>query len=184
MSIHRSTFLTMSGAALVAGLLALSGCGSTADGNSPSTPAQSTTELPSTAPGPTNSAPVSTAASSSAPAGTTGESVPAQTDDPASTIPPIPSNALDYADALVVAWGIGDRERMAQLAEPGALDVLDHYGPVGGPHWDQAGHDAGAGSVFVSYENSTDGTTLELRVRNEAASKAQEHAVVEAKLDG
>lgn len=72
---------------------------------------------------------------------------------------------------------------MAQLATDEVVETLGDYGDVGGPHWDQTGHDAGAGSVFVAYKNTDDGTTLELRLENETASAGDTQAVVEAKFN-
>lgn len=92
----------------------------------------------------------------------------------------IPTAPVDYADAFVVAWGVGDSARMEQLASAEVVGALDE---VGGPNWDQTGHDAGAGSSFVTYQNTEDGRTLELRVANEAASQGEAQAVVEAKVE-
>lgn len=91
----------------------------------------------------------------------------------------LPTNALDYADALVVAWGNGNTDQMDVLA---TSEVIDALGDEGGPHWDRTASDAGAGSVFVTYTNTEDGRVLELRVQNETASLGQEHAVVEARF--
>lgn len=192
MSTYRSRSLKVSGAALMVGLLALSGCSSTGGDGTPATTGQSTAQSPSTtsepmstAPSSDTAAPSSNTASSPGPTSTSGSSGSTPPGTPSESNPqPIPTNAVDYADALILAWGSGEQERMKQLAQPAALDALAEYGASGGPHWKQVGHDAGAGSVFVSYKNSEDGATLELRVRNEAASKGQEHAVAEAKFDG
>ncbi|MFJ6418172.1 hypothetical protein [Paeniglutamicibacter sp. NPDC091659] len=174
LSTRRNKFLMMSGAAPTAGLLALSGCSSTPGGDNPPTPALPATEISGTVPEP----------SVAVPPATSGVPTPAPSESSGiSNANPIPHNALEYADALVRAWGAGDRDRMAQLAKSGVLEVLDQYGKVGGPHWGQSGHDAGAGSVFVSYVNTKDGKKLEMRVENEAAPNGQAHAVAEAKFD-
>ncbi len=52
MSTRRNKFLMMSGAALTAVLLALSGCSSPPGGDKPPTPAQPATEIPGTVPEP------------------------------------------------------------------------------------------------------------------------------------
>ena len=93
-----------------------------------------------------------------------------------------PTNALDYADALVVAWGEGDESAMNDFAGSQAVDALEDYGLPGGSGWEQTESDSGAGSTFVTYENADDGTKVELRVENEAASSGQAQAVNEAKF--
>jgi len=93
-----------------------------------------------------------------------------------------PTNALDYADALVVAWGEGDASGMKDFAGPEAVDALKDYGMPGGSGWKQTDSDSGAGSTFVTYENADDGAKVELRVGNEAASNGQPQAVNEAKF--
>jgi len=160
LSNRRNKCLALSGAALLTALLTVVGCTGPDDGANP--------------PAPTGAGPPSTTEASPTP--------PDDTQGP--TLAPIPDDAVAYADALILAWRAGEQDRVAQLAEPEVLDALAEYGAVGGPHWQQVAHDAGAGSVFVSYENTDDGTRLELRVRNEAASNAEEHAVAEARFDG
>ncbi|MGO1458917.1 MAG: hypothetical protein ACTHWJ_02665 [Flaviflexus sp.] len=91
----------------------------------------------------------------------------------------MPTDALEYADAFVVAWGNGNTEVMELLA---TAEVIDALGDEGGPNWDRTASDAGAGSVFVTYTNLDDGSVLELRVQNEAASFGEEQAVVEARF--
>ncbi|AZQ77855.1 hypothetical protein EJ997_11420 [Flaviflexus ciconiae] len=91
----------------------------------------------------------------------------------------MPTDALEYADAFVVAWGNGNTEVMELLA---TAEVIDALGDEGGPSWDRTASDAGAGSVFITYTNLDDGSVLELRVQNEAASLGEEQAVVEARF--
>src|SRR5699024_7316558 len=96
----------------------------------------------------------------------------------------IPTDPVDYADALVQAWGLGDEDRMSKLASGQVVDDLTGVEMPGGSHWDQTGADAGAGSSFVSYTNTENGATVDLRVENETASAGEQHAVVEAKTGG
>ncbi|QDO88027.1 hypothetical protein FNH13_06420 [Ornithinimicrobium ciconiae] len=91
------------------------------------------------------------------------------------TLPTVPA---DYADALVQAWGSGDRARMEAL---GTAEVLHILGDQGGPHWDQTSVEGATGSTIVTYTNTDSGDTLELRVENEAASQGAEQSVVEAR---
>lgn len=93
-----------------------------------------------------------------------------------------PTNALDYADALVVAWGEGDESAMHDFAGQQTVDALKDYGMPGGSSWKQTESDSGAGSTFVTYENADDGAKVELRIGNEAASNGQPQAVKEAKF--
>src|SRR5699024_8386891 len=93
-----------------------------------------------------------------------------------------PTNALGYADALVVAWGEGDESAMHDFAGHQTVDALKDYGMPGGSSWKQTESDSGAGSTFVTYEIADDGAKVELRIGNEAASNGQPQAVKEAKF--
>src|SRR5699024_11329753 len=58
----------------------------------------------------------------SAEGGSTTEPVAGGQDGPgAENLPTVP---VEYADALVIAWGAGDQDAMAQLAPTGVVDVL------------------------------------------------------------
>src|SRR5699024_1415410 len=93
-----------------------------------------------------------------------------------------PTNALDYADARVVAWREGDESAMHDVAGQQTVDALKAYGMPGGSSWKQTESDSGAGSTFVTYENADAGAKVELRIGNEAASNGQPQAVKEAKF--
>lgn len=185
MSTHRSKFLRITGAGLLAGLLALTGCSGAGSTAKPTGSMQPGTGLPDTTAEPTTTAPASSIDMSHPPSESSGTASPAPTETAGTTTTaPIPHGAVDYADAFIIAWGAGNLDRMKQLSEPAAFAALEHYREAGGPDWEQTGHDAGAGSVFVSYRNSVDGTKVELRVLNEAAAEGQAHAVAEVKFDG
>lgn len=92
----------------------------------------------------------------------------------------LPTVPVEYADALVVAWGSGDQQTMAQL---GTEEVVHILGDGGGPNWAQTGVEGAAGSTLVTYENSQSGDVLTLRVDNAAASEGAEQAVVEARYE-
>ena len=95
---------------------------------------------------------------------------------------PIPSDATDYADDLVRAWGAGDEARMNHLATPEVIAVLKQHAPKCGPNWEHTVQDAGAGSSYVTYTNSADKSVLQVRIQNETAGQGEPHAVVEAKF--
>ncbi|WP_256837880.1 hypothetical protein [Ornithinimicrobium faecis] len=94
--------------------------------------------------------------------------------------PALPTEPAAYADALVLAWGSGDQDTMAQL---GTDEVVHILGDGGGPNWAQTGAEGAAGSTIVTYENSESGDVLTLRVDNAAASEGAEQAVVEARYE-
>ncbi|MFJ2316132.1 hypothetical protein ACIOTN_05410 [Glutamicibacter sp. NPDC087661] len=162
--------LKLSSVAALAGCLALAGCGSTAGGTAsqePSSPEASPTQSAS----PTASSP-----------GDAGESEQSGTVG-GQELGKLPSSATEYADALVVAWGNGSEAQMQQLATDQVVALLTGHSAAGGPNWSQTGSDAGAGSVFVSYENADDGSVLNLRVQSQVVGQGQEQGVVEANFE-
>lgn len=167
------TTLSKSSAALLfAAGLAMTSCGN---------PSNETSEVSAA---PSEPAETATQTVTAAPEGT--ESVPDDSDDDSAPGEEpgggFPTNPVDYADALVGAWGEGDKPVMQDLAEPEVVQTLEELSMPGGPHWQQTGSDAGAGSTFVTYENTDDGTSINIRVSNEDASNAEPHAVAEVKL--
>lgn len=169
-TVSQRTSLT---AVTLAASLLLVGCASDDDapGGNGEAPASTTTNEPAS---PTNTA------------STPPESPDAPSDGAADSAEPsaseeIPTDPADYADALIQAWGIGDDDRMGQLANDEVIDALTDVAMPGGSHWDQTGADSGAGSSFVSYTNTETGATVDLRVENETASAGEQHAVVEVK---
>lgn len=152
--------------------LVLTSCGDATDDTpeaigTPSDPAVTETQTVTEAPQETKSIPD----------GSDDDSAPGK--EPGEGFPTAP---VDYADALIVAWGEGDKPVMQELAEPEVVQTLEEIVMPGGPHWQQTGSDSGAGSTFVTYSNTDDGTVVELRVRNEDASTGQPNAVAEVKL--
>ena len=161
-------------ALLFAAALMLTSCGNDIDdspdaSNTPSAPEVTATQTQAVTAQPDNT--------ESIPDGSVDDSAPAE--DPGAGFPTTP---VDYADALIVAWGEGDESTMQDLAQPEAVHALEDISMPGGPHWRQTGSDADAGSTFVTYTNSGDGTVVEVRVRNEDASNGQPNAVAEVKL--
>lgn len=162
--------LKLSSMAALAGCLVLAGCGSTAGGTAsqePSTPEATPTQSAS----PTASSP-----------GDAGESEQSGTVG-GQELGKLPSSATEYADALVVAWGNGNEAQMKQLATDQVVALLTGHSAAGGPNWSQTGSDAGAGSVFVSYENADDGSVLNLRVQSQVVGQGHEQGVVEANFE-
>lgn len=92
----------------------------------------------------------------------------------------LPTAPVEYADALVVAWGAGEQALIGRMATPEVVHIL---GDGGGPSWQQTGSEGAAGSTYVTYENSESGDTLTLRVDNATASEGGDQAVVEARYE-
>ena len=168
----RRTSLT---AATLAASLVLAGCSSANDDS-----ASGNGETPTSA---TTSEPASPTSTASSPRESPDTSNDGDSPEPSARAS-IPTDPVDYADALVQAWGLGDEDRMSKLASGQVVDDLTGVEMPGGSHWDQTGADAGAGSSFVSYTNTENGATVDLRVENETASAGEQHAVVEAKTGG
>lgn len=117
---------------------------------------------------------------------------PEETGDPETTASEsqsdidFPTNAEDYADALVEAWGDGDEPAMKDLAAPQAVDTLESYAMPDNTDWEQTESDSDSASedgiVMVTYEEATYGTVLELEVNDELASDGQPYAVTGAEV--
>jgi len=161
------------------------GCSSQNDEVIPSPQPSDTNQSDENAPAPTPTAPGDSEddeTPTSSPSKSSPSSSETDTSDPDEPAA-IPDDPVDYADALIIAWGNGDEDQMRQFANDEVVDTLTDYGQAGGPHWDQTEHDAGAGSVFVTYTNTENDDTVELRIENEAAAAGEEQAVVEAKFN-
>ncbi len=176
----------------------LAGCGDNTGANPGSTPAPTTAS--------------STASTSSSPTGgpvdppsdlpsTTTTTEPTTAPDPAPTTTPKPSNtantpaggagtpvilpagAAPYADALVIAWGSGDRDAALQYATPEVVTTLFGEHSPGGPHWDQVGVEGAAGTIFVTYQDTVTHQMLVVGVQNEASSRGSAHAAYRASFE-
>ncbi len=97
-----------------------------------------------------------------------------------------PTNAEDYADALVDAWDDGDESAMKDLAAPQAVDALESYAMPNNSDWEQtesaSDNEAEAGMVMVTYEDPTYGSVLEFQINDELVGDGQPHAVTEAEI--
>ena len=89
----------------------------------------------------------------------------------------LPTVPVEYADALVVAWGAGDHATMEQL---GTAEVVHILGDGGGPNWEQVDSVEYAGSTEVTYENTDSGDHLMLRVDHGILTEGGEQAVTQA----
>lgn len=165
------------------GCLALAGCGSTTAGSASEEPSSTTQSASLESSSPQASAPeTSTSPTAAASSSAAGESEQTETIG-GQELGNLPSNAIEYADALVVAWGNGNEAQMQQLATAQVITSLTGHSKEGGAHWSQTSSDAGAGSVFVSYENTEDGSVLNLRVQNQVVGQGHEQGVVEANFE-
>lgn len=163
--------------AAFAGTLTLTSCGSTEEPATPvatETVTASPTQLATTAPTDDEDHQQSTAASNT----------PQESEDDAddNDDAALPTNAADYADALIRAWGAGDKDQMDDFAADAVVDTLTSHAAKGGDGWKRTSQDAGAGSVFLTYRNAGDKAEVELRVDNAKASAGDDEAVVEAKF--
>lgn len=89
----------------------------------------------------------------------------------------LPTVPVEYADALVVAWGAGDHATMEQF---GTAEVVHILGDGGGPNWVQVDSAEYAGSTEVTYENTDSGDHLMLRVDHGILTEGGEQAVIQA----
>ncbi|MDN5807347.1 MAG: hypothetical protein L0H76_08885, partial [Brevibacterium sp.] len=88
-----------------------------------------------------------------------------------------PTDAADYADELVIAWGQGNISRVEAFASKGAIAVLSNHGNADATHWDRTGVEGAAGTTYVNYENTVTGETMAVGVSSEAAANGEANAV-------
>lgn len=169
-------FTAIPAAAALAGTLALAGCGSSEEPAAP-TATQTVTASPTQAASTTPTD--DEAAQESATASSTPQESKEDADDKDAALP---TNAADYADALIRAWGVGDQDQMDDFAADSVVAALTGHAAKGGNGWERTSQDAGAGSVFLTYTNAADKTEVQLRVDNAKASAGEDEAVVEAKF--
>lgn len=85
-----------------------------------------------------------------------------------------PTDAVDYADELVIAWGAGNISRVQAFASKDAVAVLSGHGNADATHWDRTGAEGAAGTTYVDYENTVTGQTMAVGVSSEAVSNGGE----------
>lgn len=83
---------------------------------------------------------------------------------------------VQYADALVRAWGAGNRAETARLAAPFVMNTLFAYSTPGGAEWVRTSAQGAAGTTFVTYRDAARGGTVTVGIHNEAAYLRQLHA--------
>jgi hypothetical protein len=96
----------------------------------------------------------------------------------------LPTNAGDYADELVRAWGAGNMTRVEAFASAKVFAELSDHGSAHGTHWDYTGAEGAAGTIYVDYRNTVTGEKMTVGVANEASSNGQAHAVHSVRFDG
>lgn len=85
-----------------------------------------------------------------------------------------PTNALKYADELVIAWGQGNTDRVEAFASEDAAAKLADHGNAHGTHWKRTGAEGAAGTTYVDYENTVTGEKLAVGVSNQALEDGDE----------
>ena len=93
----------------------------------------------------------------------------------------LPTNAEDYATALIEAWERGDHDTASTLAAADALDVLFSQEGGGAGTWSLESCDGAAGSTYCTFGAGGDPKVI-VRVANEAASLGQPEAVTEVQF--
>lgn len=100
--------------------------------------------------------------------------------EPAPVPAPLPTNATDYADEFVRAWGRGDTDRVAQLSTENVAIMLRGRATE---NWARVAENAGAGTVHVTYREEETGEEFVLHVDNAKAGQGQEQAVTDVDLE-
>lgn len=88
-----------------------------------------------------------------------------------------PTNPTDYADDFVSAFGVGDKEKVAELATDSTYTALYAHPHPHADRWDRTSSQSRAGTTYVSYFNTEDKGRLTVSVKNETASHGDEDAV-------
>ena len=93
----------------------------------------------------------------------------------------LPTNAEDYATALIEAWERGDLDTASTLATADALDTLFSQEGGGAGTWSLEMCEGAAGSTYCTFGAGGDPRVI-VRVANEAASLGQPEAVTEVQF--
>lgn len=86
-----------------------------------------------------------------------------------------PTDAASYADALVRAWGAGDRDRAATYATPSVTTALFTYASPGGRLWRRTGTEGAAGTVYVTYRFGSTHRMVTIGVSNVGLASGAKH---------
>lgn len=174
-----STLAVRRGAALaVTAVLAGAALSACSDSDDSSSPTVTVTETVTSSPTPSTEA--------TPPEQATEQ--PTATSDDASSAPtagsatgPLPTDAQDYAQALIDAWQAGDRAAAERLVrDPDEVDdIFDEDDLTGDPVF--AVCEGAAGSSYCTWNGT--GYDILVRVANEAASAGQEGAISEVDVE-
>lgn len=89
----------------------------------------------------------------------------------------LPTSPADYADDFVSAYGVGDKDKVAELANDNAYTALYHHQHGSADRWDRRSAQSRAGTTYVVYKNLETKGRLTVSVNNETASHGEEDAV-------
>ncbi|WP_152347792.1 hypothetical protein [Brevibacterium sp. CFH 10365] len=93
-----------------------------------------------------------------------------------------PISAVEYADRLVTAYGIGDDLVMDRLATQNVVDALTEADDGHVKRWHRTSADSGKGYTWVSYTNLDTHDVMNLTVRNAIAADKGGDAVREGEF--
>ena len=85
-----------------------------------------------------------------------------------------PTDAVKYADELVVAWGRGNMSRVEGFASANVFSELSNHGSDEAKHWKRVGGEGAAGTTWVDYENTVTGEKMGVGVSTEAVHNGGE----------
>lgn len=95
-----------------------------------------------------------------------------------------PKSAVNYADRLITAYGIGDAVVVDQLATKNVVATLAEHNDGHAKRWHRTSADSGKGYTWVSYTNLDTYDVMNLTVRNAAAAGKDGDAVREVEFVG
>ena len=165
----------------VASLALVGGCGLGDDGGDTGSDPETVTVTDSTSSTPTQETHTETAtetatASSTQPPDPEPDATSRASDDG------LPTETLEYADAFVRAWGLGDRDDASRFATPTTVSSLFAMDPRGGSSWARDGEVDQGERTQVRYTGDDD-MVLYVLVDRAAAQSGAGDAVVGASLE-
>jgi hypothetical protein len=103
---------------------------------------------------------------------TIAQASPAVSSTVVATVP----STVDYADAVIRAWGRGDRTTTARLATATVTSRLFTYSSPGGVHWRRVLAEGTAGTEYATYHDDARGGYVTLGVSSVVLSNGGGHA--------
>ncbi len=85
-------------------------------------------------------------------------------------------SAVQWADLLVRAWGAGHRGDAAYYATQNVANTMFHHANPGGAHWVRTGAQGAAGTIYVTYRDTTTGGHLTVGVSDVELAQGAAHA--------